>query len=358
MLELLVTGPDPTKQWRREIPSGETIRIGRAPRNGWAVSWDPLISREHCELSLEGRKLRVTRLDSARNPVYFENRDERTFVLQAGQGFRVGQTNFQLVAVEEQTFLRGDLRQFQFHNAEQRLAVLAGLPEAMAAAKTAEDLAQAAVQILLAAIPYAQLAACVQYPPNPQPAVAPLLIRWASRGELPAGHDLAGAHDGFTPSRRLMTSALRSDQGILHVWRDLDATNEHFTMSGTLDWAYCIPLAGEATRGWALYVTGYLGSPGASAVKVSDLRGDLRFTELIADFIGSFWQVRQLEQQQARLTQFLSPAVVEVVRRSNAATALEPREGEITVLFCDVRGFTTRGNRRRHATISANFSSG
>ena len=36
MMELLVTGPEPTQQWRREIPP-EAIRLGRAPRAGWAT---------------------------------------------------------------------------------------------------------------------------------------------------------------------------------------------------------------------------------------------------------------------------------------------------------------------------------
>ena len=99
MLELMVNGPEANQQWRREIPADEVIRIGRAPRSGWAVPWDLLISREHCEIKLKGQSIGVKRLDAARNPVYLNEVDTREFHISPGQGFRIGQTMFQLVAV-------------------------------------------------------------------------------------------------------------------------------------------------------------------------------------------------------------------------------------------------------------------
>lgn len=346
MMELIVTGPEPTQQWRRELPPGDVIRLGRAPRNGWAVPWDLLISREHCEVQLNGNQLKVKRLESARNPIYFEEVDTREFVIGAGQGYRIGQTLFQFVSadisdgasgshVEEHSFGPDQLRQFQFHNAEKRLDVLTRLPSAISGASNDEQLAQRVISVMLDAMPHARAAACVQYPEHPTPEDKPLMMRWDSRDE-----DIGR----FSPSRRLLTTAINRGEGVLHIWQDTEESNPAFTVSGSLDWAFCLPIKGEACRGWALYVTGQFGSPGATSVTESDLKGDLRFTELIADFIGSIRAVKALQSQQAGLAQFFSPAVIEAVRTSGADidAVLKPRESEITVLFCDVRGFSKK----------------
>lgn len=346
MLELIVSGPEPTQQWRRELPPGEVVRLGRAPRSGWAIPWDLLISREHCEVQLDGNQLAVKRLDSARNPVYYEEVDTRDFMIGAGQGFRIGQTLFQLVSadiadgasgshVEEHSFGPDQLRQFQFHNAEKRLDVLTRLPSAISGARNDEQLAQRVISVMLDAMPHARAAACVQYGADPTPDDKPLMMRWDSRDE-----DVGR----FSPSRRLLTAAINRGEGVLHIWQDTEESNPAFTVSGSLDWAFCLPLKGEACIGWALYVTGQFGSPGATSVTESDLKGDLRFTELIADFISSIRQVKSLEQQQAGLAQFFSPAVIEAVRTSGTDIdkVLKPRETDITVLFCDVRGFSKK----------------
>ncbi|MDA1162520.1 MAG: adenylate/guanylate cyclase domain-containing protein [Planctomycetota bacterium] len=344
MLELIVNGPEPTQQWRREIPNGEVIRLGRAPRSGWAVPWDLLISREHCEITQAGGNVSVKRLDAARNPVYFQEVDTPEFQISAGQGFRIGQTTFQLVSasladglsgsnIEEHSFGPDQLRLFKFHNAEERLEVLAKLPEAISGTRTDEELAVAAVKVMLDAMPHARAAACVRYSENPSPDDEPLMMRWDSRYE-----DIGR----FNPSRRLITAAIERAEGVLHIWHDTEDSNPAFTVTGSLDWAFCIPFKGEHSRGWALYVSGQFGAPGATSISETDLKGDLRFTELISDFIGSIRQVKTLQTQQAGLAQFFSPAVIEAVRTAGNRDILEPREKDITVLFCDVRGFSKK----------------
>ncbi|MDA0810361.1 MAG: adenylate/guanylate cyclase domain-containing protein [Planctomycetota bacterium] len=349
MLELMVNGVEANQQWRREIPAGEVIRIGRAPRSGWAVPWDLLISREHCEIVLKGQSIGVKRLDAARNPVYLNEVDTREFNISPGQGFRIGQTMFQLVSVgmddglsashlEEQSFGPDLLKQFKFQNAEERLDVLAKLPEAISATRTDKELAQAAIKVMLDAMPHAQAAACVRYPPNMTVDDDPLMMQWDSR------RDDIGR---FSPSRRLIAAAIERAEGILHIWQDTDDSNPAFTVTGNLDWAFCIPFKGEHSKGWALYVSGQFGSPGASAIGETDLKGDLRFTELISDLIGSIRQVKTLESQQAGLAQFFSPAVIEAIRTAGTQDILAPREKDITVLFCDVRGFSRKSEEAK-----------
>ena len=349
MLELMVNGPEANQQWRREIPAGEVIRIGRAPRAGWAVPWDLLISREHCEIATDGKSINVKRLDAARNPVHFNEVDTQDFNISAGQGFRIGQTVFQLVAVslsddlsashlEEQSFAPDELKLFKFQNAEERLDVLAKLPEAISATRTDKELAQAAIKVMLDAMPHARAAACVRYPPNMSVEDEPLMMQWDSRTD-----DIGR----FSPSRRLIHASIERAEGILHIWQDADDSNPAFTVTGNLDWAFSIPFKGEHSKGWALYVSGQFGAPGASAIGESDLKGDLRFTELISDLIGSIRQVKTLESQQAGLAQFFSPAVIEAVRTVGGEDMLEPREADISILFCDVRGFSQKAEEAK-----------
>lgn len=344
MLELMVNGPEPNQQWRREIPGNEVIRLGRAPRSGWAVPWDLLISREHCEITASDDRITVKRLEAARNPVYLNEVDTSEFTISVGQGFRIGQTMFQLVSVglvdgnsgsqiEEHSFGPDQLKLFKFQNAEQRLDVLAKLPEAISATRTDEELAQAAIKVMLDAMPHARAAACVRLPVNATPESEPLMMRWDSRDD-----DIGR----FSPSRRLLAVAIERGEGILHIWQDTDDSNPAFTVTGNLDWAFCIPFKGDHSRGWALYVSGQFGAPGATAISETDLKGDLRFTELICDFVGSIRQVKTLQSQQAGLAQFFSPAVIEAVRTAGNQDILEPREKDITVLFCDVRGFSKK----------------
>ena len=101
MRRVRVSGDWPRNQadLRRRLPSREVIRLGRAPQNGWAVPWDMRISREHADLVLEGEGLRVRRLISARNAIYFHGEPAEEFTVGPGEDFRIGQTVFRLDTV-------------------------------------------------------------------------------------------------------------------------------------------------------------------------------------------------------------------------------------------------------------------
>ena len=100
MAELIAVGPEPKQRWRRQVPDDQVIRLGRAPRNGWAVPWDRHISREHAELTLVGNdQLKVRRLDVARNPISYQGAATSEFMLSVGEEFRIGLTSFSLAEV-------------------------------------------------------------------------------------------------------------------------------------------------------------------------------------------------------------------------------------------------------------------
>jgi len=97
--EFLAIGPGIKQTWRRRLPSHEVIRLGRAPKSGWAVPWDMRISREHADLVLEEDRLRVRRLATARNSIYLRGEALEEFTVGPGEDFRIGQTVFRVDAV-------------------------------------------------------------------------------------------------------------------------------------------------------------------------------------------------------------------------------------------------------------------
>lgn len=99
MYEFQAIGPGIKQTWRRRLPAEGAIRLGRAPKSGWAVPWDLRISREHADLVPEGEALRVRRLATARNAIYLRGEPMDEFIIGPGEDFRIGQTVFRLAAV-------------------------------------------------------------------------------------------------------------------------------------------------------------------------------------------------------------------------------------------------------------------
>ena len=163
----------------------------------------------------------------------------------------------------------------------------------------------------------------------------PVMMRVATRDEY-SGR--------FRPSRRLIMSAFDRKESIVHLWGQGEGDDggddgPQFTVSDDLDWAFATPILGDACRGWCLYVSGITGEG------EDDLGSDLRFAELMAQFIASIRQVRTLQDQQTQLSSFFSPKIVESLTGEDAHMALIPSERDISVLFCDVRGFSRKSEQ-------------
>lgn len=103
MLEIVATSKELRKQRRKEIDSGDVVCIGRQPKNGWAIPWDTLISREHVELIVKDGKITVRKLNSGRNEVHFNGKPSRSFALKIGEVFRIGKTTFEVVDPDSAT---------------------------------------------------------------------------------------------------------------------------------------------------------------------------------------------------------------------------------------------------------------
>ena len=142
------------------------------------------------------------------------------------------------------------------------------------------------------------------------------------------------------PSVRLISNAMEQQTTILHIWDNAETNTQQYTQVAGYGWAFCTPFP-DITGDRALYVTGR-SLPEAASSHERRLHADIKFTEFIADIVGSLQRQRRLERQQSGLRQFFSPPILEALGQDLDTSMLEPRECDVTVLFCDLRGFSHR----------------
>jgi adenylate cyclase len=350
MADLIAQGEKSEDHWRRPLPQDETVVLGRGG-DTWAVPWDRWVSRRHAELSWHDNLLRVRQLPTGRNPVYFRGMEVPEFELRPGEGFAIGDTVFTLgVPAETPSADRNpllqsrsaspqELERIPFRDAPHRIDVLSRLPGVISSAADDNELLIQLINLLLAGIPRADVIAVVATEPGGGTDPPVRVLHWDQR---------ALSEATFQPSRRLVREAVcGARRTVLHVWAaGGEPAGRTFTLQGNFDWAFCTPVRGDWCRGWGIYVAGrFTGDAGASLLvpwESNDLRDDLKFTELVAAILSALRLVRKLQRDQALLSRFFSPAVQRVLTAAEPEKALQPRETEVTVLFCDLRGFSRK----------------
>jgi adenylate cyclase len=360
MADLIAQGGEAQHRWRRVLPEGVAVVLGRSA-GVWAVPWDPHVSRRHATLRYDGGRLEVTALDDSQNPIFCRGEESARFILRAGEHFVIGSTTFTLAdqrvsvtldvpqPAKQQRFSSQYLKQIQFRNPDHRIEVLSRLPEVISGATGDGELRVLLVSMLLAGVPRADTAAVVAVDEDQVEPVedavdeglaAVRVLHWDQR--LVTGGD-------FQPSQRLILEAIRQRQSVLYVWQGTDfPAAQPFTARGNVDWAFCTPVPGKACQGWGLYVAGWFNvdlPTVHSASDPHDAREDVKFTEVVAAVLSSLREMRLLERQQASLSQFFSPVVLETLTVEDPDVVLAPRETEVSVLFCDLRGFARQTER-------------
>jgi adenylate cyclase len=377
MPDLIAQGTQPDQRWRRKLLPDARVAIGRQA-GAWSTPWDDRISRRHVVVVYEAGRLHVEAMEAARNPVFYRGQKSSRFSLQPGEHFVIGQTTFTLVDEQvhvsldlpqpagERTFSVEELRRQPFREADKRIDVLSRLPETISGAASDQELFERLVNLLLSGISRATAAAIVSvsskfkvqgsklesekstlnFEPETLNSEATLssvdVLHWDRR-------IIAGTR--FQPSERLIRQAVVTRESVAHVWNPGQAKEGQFTLSEGVDWAFCTPVPGKACEGWALYVTGSFvgdfGAPGQADAEA--LRDEVKFTELAAATLSSLRESRLLAARQASLSQFFSPVVLEALASQDHADALHdalaPREADVTVLFCDLRGFTAKSEQ-------------
>ncbi len=393
--ELVVQGPA-GQTFRQQFVEGQVTRLGRAPASGWAVSWDPSISREHVDLVWKNGKLTVTCLPTAGNPIRMRGATMREVVVAGSESFEIGQSSFHVdvtyipvaataqptmetdappairmprptaqdsritkhtgapqevfetqdVAdvIEENFFRTADLSSVAFGDPERQLEVLSKLPRMITGAQSDVDLAYLLCGIILEAIPPATAVAVALFEESDVQHMK--LAQVDSKDVIPNPKMMRvqtrDNYEGrFVPSRRLLRKALVKGEIAMHIVGD--AEGSMFTMASSLGWAFCVPITEDSCVGWCLYVSGSGGRDEQNLVTADMLKGDLRFTQMVSQLMGSIRTMRTLQDQKTQLSSFFSPKVIEnLTKKGGAGDILAPSEREITILFCDVRGFSRK----------------
>lgn len=344
MFDLIVSGPQPEQRQRFRLNPGRPVTIGRTREADYCVAWEPWLSHRHATLAIEDGAVLLTRHPEAANPVFHQGLICDRATLHEGDCFVIGATVFRIAGeavgdssspaagLEEVRFEPGQLRHVRFSDADKRIEVLTHLPSVITGARTDEEFYLRIVQLLLVGIPRAEGVAIVEASGE-----GVKVLNWDRRTET---------QGAIRPSMRLVREAVLSgERSVLHVWESERSVDSRYTATAGFNWAFCVPvlIPGQPKRG--LYVAGQqeLASAG-EAVRGPGvlLQSDVRFTELVAEIVTSLRRLSLLERHQAGLRQFFAPTLLNALGEDLNTDILAPRECEVTVLFCDLRGFSQR----------------
>ncbi|MFW6170261.1 MAG: adenylate/guanylate cyclase domain-containing protein [Planctomycetota bacterium] len=349
MADLIAQGADPRHRWKRILIAHIPIVLGRAG-GGWDAPWDPQVSRRHARVVWNCQELLITKLEEAQNPIYFRGEQKDVFSVRPGEHFVIGGTCFTLsdervnvtvdspAGAHEQSYSAAYLQSVRYRDADQRIEMLSRLPEVISGAATDAELSVRLISVILTGIPAATGAAIVAIDPRVCEQVK--VLHWDHRGE---------GEGEFTPSARLIRNAVSSGHSVVSIWdRQQRETSATFGTRDDVDWAFCTPVLGQACPGWAIYVTGRFDSairPRPLSPTPAELEDELKFAELAATVLHNLRDLRFLEQQQSSLRPFFSPVVLDALAGQDPEQVLVPRQADVTVLFCDLRGFSRRAEQ-------------
>jgi adenylate cyclase len=320
------------------LVSDSSYVLGRADDAGLQTTWDERISRRHVEITVDSTGVQLTRLSDASNPIFVDGAEVSNSSLSSGQSFVIGSSRFELQQVtqtdspgnqivQQLAIDRQQLQRVRYDDAAKRIEVLTSLPAVIRESGVERDLHVRLASLLLAGVQNADGVAIVGLSENLRPRVFHQEQRFET-GTL------------MQPSVRLISNAMEQQTTVLHVWDNSNASDSLYTQVAGFGWAYCTPFA-DLSGDRALYITGR-SEPDNPEAGERRLHADIKFTEFIADIVGSLQRQRRLERQQSGLRQFFSPPILEALGRDLDTSLLEPRECDVTVLFCDLRGFSHR----------------
>ncbi len=347
MPDLVAQGPEPEQLWRRTLPADKAVTLGRGELCEWAAPWERSMSRLHAALRWDDGRLLVRRNPKARNPIFYRGQKVEECRLGVGDFFLIGKTRFTLVEtasaatidqpspLSELTCSPEELQAVRYSDAADRIDVLARLPSMIRFSPSEDAFQREAAAALLAGIPRADAAAVVRLDlTGAADAAGVEVLAVAYRSGQPAVR--------LEPSRRLVQLALRKvRQPVMHRWGG--GQGGDFTAGADFDWALCAPLPDDPAPGWALYAIGRtaLAATARADRQAEDAeKEDLKFAGLVADVFGALRQVRDLQRRKTMLESFMNPTVLAALAYHDMEEVLKPRRTDVTVLFCDLRGFS------------------
>ncbi len=339
---LIAQGKQPYQRWRRLLPADTKVTLGRTtPR--WNVPWDPQISREHATLDLQDDVLHVECHEDASNAIYFQGQESRQFDLRLDQHFVIGETSFTLVPSKlaasllpaspaaEQTVLLSDLHKIPFEESSHRIELLTKLPTIMSTTTDDQELLSKLTDWLFQGITRASGIALVRQKSPAENEVE--VMHW----------DFRGPRDTFfSPSQNLINQAIDSQLSTVHFWSP--DTESEFTELNGVNWAFCIPMQGEACPNWGLYVAGQTTTSnsklGSDTFTQFQIKQDMKFAELAASTLSNLRSLKNLERMQGHFQPYFPDVVMDALLSGSSEQLLVPRETDLSIMFCDLTGFT------------------
>lgn len=342
MADLVIRGNQESQQRRTRLDENRVMVLGRSERADVAVPWDLLISRRHAEIQWVGEKLHVRKLETGRNAISFRNSEYQEFEMSPGEEFQIGQTWFRFESSPETADRAGPedsglemLSGGEFQNAGRWLEVLSRLPDSISRSGSDEEFAQGIVKMMLETLPRVNAAAVLD--------LMGLIDGVPSQVRRLCWDVREPGITHFQISRSLVAKCFQRQESLIHIWGSdespsSDGSGVQFTNTGQFDWTFCVPIAQSGNVGWCLYLSGFLDCENMPVVQGrKELHEELRFVELLAQFIGALRELRLLENRKEGWKQFFSPAIRENVLNAGGETVLRPRESDISVLFSQFR---------------------
>ncbi|MEW4452787.1 adenylate/guanylate cyclase domain-containing protein [Bremerella sp. JC817] len=341
MAELFARDTLSSQRWRRRLVPNQPFVVGRTT-SIFPVSWDKQVSSKHASLTWNGVQLEVRKIEEAVNPVFYDSRPRISFMLDPGKHFVIGHTEFLLENSEptmplphrspktEVTIRPEEIRATSFRKTPGRIELLTELVSKMTASTDHEQLLTIMLQQLLQGIPHSTDVVLLEKEKSEVATYMP--VAWDSR-------------DGIsTPggcSQGLIENATKTQMCVLHVWPvDSDSDASDYTQVAGHDWAMCIPLKIKLHQEAALYISGTRAQLDGNLTEVELLQDDIKFAELVGSTFANLSRNLALERRQSQLDQFFTPGLLDHVV-TDLESFLAPREAELMVMFCDLRGFTS-----------------
>ena len=343
MPELLAQG-ESNGQRKRFVLTGAAKKLGRrAADSDWVIDWDPHIHGSHVTIRWQDDALHVAKLPGKTNPMFFHGTATESAVVKTGDCFVLGSTTFRVIAdasltpssqidvpADELTCRVEDLEAISFTDPDIRIDLLSKLPELIRRSASEEELESRVLDALLRGLPGAQSAALVQLEARSTEELPIVTVKTTSGQPIPH------------ISRRLVYKATKKvRQGFIHDWTEKVHSE---SLNTGLDWALCTPLLDDQSTGYALYAAGKNTIDLVTTRRDRAKKSDLKFAGLLANIFVSLKRVLYLQAREALLRTFLCPAVIAALGKNekDAQIALKRRKTPVTVLFCDLRGFSSK----------------
>jgi adenylate cyclase len=77
-----------------------------------------------------------------------------------------------------------------------------------------------------------------------------------------------------------------------------------------------------------------------SRTLIDRLSDDVKFAEVVGSLVSGIRQANQFQQRHAAMRRFFAPVVLDAIAGTDSENWLQPRECSLSVMFCDLRGFS------------------